>query len=191
MNLQTDALPITQKDFTEVMNVMAEVFPAINGKARIRLYWQAVNRLPLKALKEISQSFLMGGRHMPTPQDFHEAAKDWKRKNDWTVTEVEAQVSICQYCRNSGVVRIVHLSNSEIDHLMRCNCFESWRSENMKFPQFDYALKQVYKIGPCPLEWFKPNDKNLNGKEFEKLQLKYFSKIKNAEKYLSDLVFKN
>jgi len=33
----SDENPITQAEFMFVMNAMAEVFPAINGKARLKL----------------------------------------------------------------------------------------------------------------------------------------------------------
>lgn len=180
--------------FLKNFEALIDAFPQLKVKTKIdRIFW-FVRDLPEKGMVEIFNIVLDTFRATPTPSDFNDAAKAWRKRNNYfsnvEISDPE-EIKICQYCRNSGVVRIVHLSNSEIDHLMRCNCFESWRSEHMKFPQFDYALKQVYKIGPCPLEWFKPNDKNLNGKEFEKLQLKYFSKIKNAEKYWADLGFKN
>ena len=182
---------ISQKDFTEVINIMAEVFPNINAKARIKYYYNAVKNLPFKALKDISQEFLMASKFMPLPVDFSEAAHAWKKKNNWYAQEIIEVVAICVYYRNSGVVRIKHHSNSDVDQLMTCNCSDSWRAEHFKFPKFDYSLKQVYKVEPCPLEWFKPSDKNPEGKEFEKLKDAYLVRIKKAEKYWSDLGYKH
>lgn len=178
---------ITHKEFTDVMNTMAEVFPAINGKARIRYYLDAVKDLPFFAVKEISKHFLTTSKNLPLPNDFLEAAKSWKQRNNYFAkNEILFHEVKCQLCRDSGIVRIIHLTTNE-DRMMRCNCFENWRSKHLTLPKFEYSLKQVYKVSPCPLEWFKPSDNNPEGKEFFQKSENYQNRIKQSEKYWKDL----
>ena len=179
--------------FSQCIGPLLEAFPPLKTKTKLdRIFW-FVRDLPERAMKEIFDTLIDASRVTPTPIEIDTLARAWrKRHNFYPSIHAGEQVEIktCQYCRDSGVVRIQHLSNQEVDHLMRCNCFESWRSEHMKFPQFEYQLKQVYKVTPCPIEWFKPSDKNPNGKEFFELLDVYKLKIKNAEKYWADLGFK-
>lgn len=186
----SDENPISQAEFTHIMNNMSEVFPAINGKARIKFYYGAVKDMPLKCLKDISKSFLMASKQMPLPSDFVLAVTDWKRTNKINSFGDEAPSPIlCSKCNDLGIVRIQHHNDKKFDCLLNCDCKVSI-TKTLKTPIWGNDLLSAYIKTPCPVEWFVPP----NAKEFDFKNLEITTIIKNwnarkasAEKYWRDM----
>ena len=189
MNYNPNLDPISQKDFTDIMNTMSEVFPAINGKARIKYYWDAVRNFPLVAMKDVSKHFLMSSKQMPLPQDFIEAMSAWKKKNNFYQADIEIEKIECTRCNDLGIVRIQHHNPSDFDCLMNCDC-NQLVGKKLKAPSWSNDLLQAFRVGPCPVDWFKPKQTTtFNLGDFEVMNIISFwnDKKLKAEKHWCDL----
>lgn len=190
----SDENPITQAEFMFVMNAMAEVFPAINGKARLKLYHDAVKDTPLKCLRDISRSFLMASKQMPLPSDFVLAVTDWKRTNKINSYDPdEASIILCRKCNDLGIVRIQHHHDPEFDCLMSCECKVSI-TKTLKAPTWDNGLLAAYIKTPCPLEWFKPVSTEVfdkNNSEIKTIIKNWNARKTSAEKYWFDMGYRH
>lgn len=182
--------PLLQEEFTNRMNEMAGVFPNINNKSRLKYYYKAVKDLPFLALKEITRSFLMSSKQMPLPSDFVDAARDWKKKNNFYSDKEEApDIIICEKCNDFGIVRIKHLTEYDFDGLMNCGCNQII-GEQLKVPAWSNELIQVYISTACPTKWFKPDNTtkiSLEDREIISIMNNWENRKLNAEKYWQDL----
>lgn len=184
---------VSQKDFTEIMNIMADVFPNINNRSRIKYYFNAVKDLPLEALRDISKSFLTSAKQMPLPNDFLDAARDWKRKHNYQSHIEEAEVILCNKCGDLGIVRIQHHNDLKFEELLRCDCGQII-GDVLKTPIWANDLHKVFKVSPCPLYWFKPQNTSavdFNNSEIINILSEWKRKKKKSEKYWSDLGYEH
>jgi hypothetical protein len=192
LNHHPDVDPVLQKDFIEVINTMAEVFPNINGKARIKYYFDAVKDTPLKCLRDISKSFLMSSKYMPLPNDFTDAVGEWKKKNNFYKFNPDEPVPIdCKKCGDLGVL-VMKKHEGEFVSLVNCNCQNSI-FKDLKVPKWSNDLIGGFYSEVCPLDWFKPKkvlDFNLENSEIKNLMINWKKQKQRAEKYWSDLGYK-
>lgn len=190
MNYQNPDLdPVMQKDFLEVINIMAEVFPNISGKARLKYYFNAVKDVPLKCLKDISQSFLSSAKYQPMPTDFIDAVGEWKKKNNYFKFNPDEPTKIdCAKCGDLGVL-VMNKSEGDFYSLINCSCDVSM-PQTLKAPKWSNDLAGGYKVEKCPLDWFKPktvSDFNFGNTETQNLINNWKIKKQSAEKHWANL----
>lgn len=149
--------PLEYKDFLEVMNNMNEVFPNITHKARLKYYFDAVKDLPLKATRDIAKKFLMGSKTMPLPNDFKDAAREWRKANEVFVFDDSPAPIDCNKCGDLGILRLHKHGSADYDTLINCNCTVSV-FKTLKAPPWKIDLAAGYSYSKCPVEWFKPDD---------------------------------
>lgn len=184
-----DIDPVLQKDFLEVINTMAEVFPNISGKARLKYYYNAVKDVPLKCLRDISSAFLMSSKYMPLPTDFVDAVSEWKKKNNFSKYNPDDPSKIdCPKCDDLGVL-VMNKSEGDFYSLINCSC-EVSMPQTLKAPKWSNQLAGGYKVEKCPLEWFKP--KNIEHFHWENPEVQVIlsewkSKKQSAEKHWASL----
>lgn len=188
-----DIDPIEYKDFFEAMNYMADRFPHITAKSTIKLYFEAVSDLPLKAFRDISKHFLMSAKTQPLPNDFLEAATAWKRKNGFYVHDETGTPILCSRCGDLGVLVLKKHDNSDYETLINCPCLHGV-CKDLKAPPWKIDLASAFSYSKCPVEWFKPKD--VLGFTLENLQVQKFiddwkQRKLNAEKYWKDLGFEH
>lgn len=84
---------------------------------RIALIWEIVNGLEYSQVISIVDGFLKKSRHAPLPDDFSQAAKDFRRSSrDYALGEIRPrEIAQCLDCGDSGFIRLSR--NTE---------FESW-----------------------------------------------------------------
>lgn len=184
-----DLDPIEKKDFIEVLNTMNDVFPGINKVVRISLYYSAVSDLPLKAVKDISSTFMMGFKHIPTPNDFLEAATAWKRKNKFYAHDESGAPILCARCGDLGVLVLKKHDNNVYETLINCPCPHGV-CKDLKVPTWKIDLASAFSYSKCPLEWFKPADVaefRLDNLQVQKNIDAWKLRKTNAEKYWSNL----
>lgn len=194
MNYQNpDIDPVLQKDFLEVINAMAEVYPNINGKARLKYYFDAVKDVPLKCLRDISKSFLMSSKYMPLPSDFTDAVSEWKKKNNYFKFNPDEPTKIeCNKCGDIGIV-VMKKSEGEFHSLINCSCDTSV-FQDLKAPKWSNQLSGGFYIESCPFEWFRPKTTtklDLENSEIKSIIENWNKKKRKAEKYWRDLGYKH
>lgn len=60
----------------------------------------------------------------------------------------------CDHCTGLGVVRAIPTDNS-VETLMNCDC-AAGKIQDYAIPRWEWRHGQLFRRGPCPLSWFKP-----------------------------------
>lgn len=188
-----DIDPVEWKDFFNVMNEMNEVYPGISSQIRIKLYYNTVRDLPLKAIRDISISFISSQRQMPLPSDFRTAAKEWLKANKVYVHDDKPVPIECNFCNDIGINFIRRIDDKSFYSLMRCDC-KTHITQDLKAPTWDNGLRAAYSREACPLDWFKPRDleegESLDFKMVLKMGESFKNKKREAELFWKNMGFK-
>lgn len=184
---------IERSIFLKYMDIMIEVFPNLKSKMKIeRIYW-FLKDLPEIAIKEITTAILDNYKYTPTPNDFHEAAILWKKKNNFYQADIEIEKIECTRCNDLGIVRIQHHNPSDFDCLMNCAC-KRVIGFQLKAPAWSSDLLQAFRVSVCPVEWFKP--KSTSKMDMEDLEVmsimsRWSTRKQKAEKHWRDLGYEH
>lgn len=181
--------------FLQYFDIMIECFPQLKSKNKVDRIYFFLKDIPEIGIKQICQTILDNFRQTPIPNDFHEAAQAWRRRNNFSKPQetIEPIAVDCNFCNDTGIVLAKHINDDKYN-IMRCDC-NSGLMNQKKMPPWDNGLLQAFKKTKCPIEWFKPDvnendsDKKIYKSIYEKLVI-YQEKIKKAEKYWSDLGYK-
>lgn len=194
-----------KKQHIYLIDQLTQTFTQLNTKSRLDRCYSHISSLPDHAVKEIIDTMIDTFRNTPLPQDFANAARDWrsryyKENNKWWSEKgpiddkIEETQFKCTKCGDVGVVKITHKTPDNFKSLMRCDC--GMLSENeVKIPEWDNALSGVYNKEYIPDSFFNPqinkedDDIKINTKIMNKVY--EFNRVKkSAEKHWSDAGFK-
>lgn len=172
-----------QQVFLRHFQSVIECFPAIKSQAKIKRIHYFLRDISENGMIEIFNAVIDNFKHTPTPNDFHESAQAWSRKQ--STFNPDSQVAVC--CANCGDLGILHLTandNSGLETLINCDCKTSIAAP-IKAPVWDNYLSIGFNKSKCPLEWFKTKSESFDvgSSEIKALSKKWKSRIVDAEKY--------
>ena len=179
-----------KQDFVEMINYLAGMWPSINNAMRTKRIYESLKFLPKEAFFDIADMMIDNYRQMPTPEDFRQAAKEWKKNHlkDSNNEIIEITPIKCNYCYETGYI-FCKLNNDEPVTLVYCECEigkEKSNKYNSCMPRWDKKFEPVYGFIKLqfPYKDFIPN----NPKSYidllnDCIVKSWKEKIKNAHAY--------
>lgn len=187
-----------KKEFLEQMARLK-----INDVARIPRYYRAVSNLPREALIEITDDFLDSSKYTPLPKDFLAAAVEWRKRYflehghyyGKTVAESTEDKIDCNYCFDSGIVKIKHTVPDNFQKLIRCDCRVGSKC-TAKLPSWAADLNGAFVRIDIDPSWFNPhtnetdNDKSAEKKIWDKVR-EWQKIVKKSEIYWKEIGYQS
>lgn len=135
----------------------------VNGAKLDRIKNLCDDRIDDDGFIEVCNNICNTSRFPPMPVDFSKGIDDWRKafyyKNGFnygsTRVEVEAISLDCNFCFDTGIIKIEHHNSDGFKKLMRCECI-SGANNNSLIPIWGNSLSGAYKKTQIDSTWFNP-----------------------------------
>lgn len=191
-----------------VLNQCVNILTGVYGEAvvkgsRLEAISSALSSLKNNDAIILCEQIIKTQRNYPLPDEVTKFVYEFKRQfrirhgkhyDDLDIINAQYTKIDCEFCYDTGIVKIEHHGKNDFQHLIRCSC-EKGILNNSKMPIWDSSLSAAFVKKALNDKWFNPgiteneNDKSVESKIMKKVN-EWKSQIKRSENYWSDLGYK-